>query len=91
MTLTDDLTRTEDLTDPKVLRVQCEEFAAGLDQQAIAASHRNAFQGHPQPAFFFGRIATILRAAAAFAAQFESAPPTPAPIPVTTESGGKKK
>lgn len=69
--MTDDLTRRDDLTDPATLQSQCEEFANGLQQQAIAATHRNAFQGHPQPGFFFGRAAEILRAAAAYVAKNE--------------------
>lgn len=89
--MSDDLTRREDLSDPAVLRTQCEEFAAGMEQQAIASNHRNAFQGHPQPGFFFGRAAAILKAAAEFVRQHQPdtiKPPDDKPDPKATD---KKK
>ena len=80
--MNDDLTRREDLTDPAVLKTQCEEFAAGMEQQAIASTHRNAFQGHPQPGYFYGRAAAVFKAAAEFVAQHQPGsikPPDEAP------------
>lgn len=57
------LDKTFDLTDPATLQTACEEMAAGMEQQAMAANNRNAFQGHPQPVFFFNRAAAVLKAA----------------------------
>lgn len=74
----DDQTKSQDLSDPAVLRAACEELAEGMRQQANAANHRNAFQGHPQPAFFFGRAATVLAAAARYVAGDGQTPPADA-------------
>lgn len=76
-----DLNPKLDLTDPAVLRQQCEEMADGMAQQAMAANGRNAFQGHPNPVFFFGRASDLFRAVSKMLAAEE---------PKATESGKKK-
>lgn len=42
----------------------CENFAGGMEQQSIMASSGSALGGHPNPAFFYGQVAMVLKAAA---------------------------
>jgi len=70
------LNERPDLTDPAVLRQQCEEMADGMAQEAMAKNGRNAFQGHPNPVFFFGRASDLFRAVVAHLKGLEESKPT---------------
>lgn len=70
-----------DLSDPVVLAAQLEDFASGVDQQAVASRSGTALAGHPYPEFFFGRVAELMRRGAA---ALRKLPPSPAPEPTGT-------
>lgn len=53
-----------DLTDPAVVAAQCNELAAGMEQQAQAVATGGAMGAPPNRAFVFGRVAEVLTAAA---------------------------
>lgn len=80
-----------DTTDLAAFAAECDQFAAGLQQQAIAAQSGTAMGGHPNPSFFNGRAASLLKAAADLLrpapkpsdgpAGDPAAPPVPPPNP----------
>lgn len=62
---------------------ECEQMAAGLQQQAIASQTGTAMGGHPNPAYFNGRAAALMKAAADLIRKS-----LPGVAPFVPESGG---
>lgn len=46
------------------LAAECEELSAGMMTQASASNSGSPLAGHPHPAFFYGKVAAVLKAAA---------------------------
>lgn len=66
-----------DLTDPAAVAAECAALADGMGQQAAAAASGSALGGHPNPGFYFNRVAHVLAAAAKLLAPAVPAPPPP--------------
>lgn len=59
-----------DVTNLPAFLTECDEFAAGLQSQAVASQAGTALGGHPSPAYFNGRAASLLKAAADLVRKF---------------------
>lgn len=73
-----DLLAPKDLTDRKTLIAECEAVISGMDLQAQAGTGHSAMGGVPNPAYFYGRGAALLRA---LKARLEAEETAPAPEP----------
>ena len=77
------LNRTNDLNNPDVLAAALREAAATLEQQSNVARGGGAMGGHPNPQFFYGRTAMLMKTAA------DKLAPAPVTAPVVeTPIGG---
>lgn len=75
-----------DPNDPAAVSRECADLAAGMEQQAQAATTHTALAGHPSPAHLFMRASAALAAASAllkpamaFAPAAAADPPPAAP------------
>lgn len=71
------------LNDIRQLADECMSMHGGMIQQAIASRTGSALGGHPNPEFLFGRVATVLEAAANALRALAPPPPPPEPTDET--------
>ena len=88
-----DFNEGNNLEDPAQLMLEMESMADGCNRQADATRFRGGQGGHPNPHFFFNRVASVLRAAIPYVKVMIPEPKTEpvVPVPSPEPKADKKK